>query len=120
MSGHVVFLGGHDAAHQDKSLVVHVMIPFRSGSGTDSESAAISFVNDLEVGAGLRTAALAVRSHIPLLSLGVISPASTKKNAGDDRDPLAGCHGHAALGGTSEGHVRVSGSAARAQVCASR
>jgi hypothetical protein len=32
VSGHVVFLGGHDATHQDESLVVHV-IPFRSGVG---------------------------------------------------------------------------------------
>jgi hypothetical protein len=63
VTGHVVFLGGHDAAHQDESLVVHVTIPFRSAVGSDSESAATSFVNDLEVGARLRAAVPAVRSH---------------------------------------------------------
>jgi hypothetical protein len=77
VSGHGVFLGGHDAA-QDKRLVVHVMIPFRSGVGTGSESAAISLVNDLEVGAGLGTVALAVRTTV-LLSWAVIIQASTKK-----------------------------------------
>ena len=84
MSGHVVFLGRHDAAHQDESLVVHVVIPFRSGSATGSEGAAISFVNQLEVGAGLRTAALRDEATV-LLSWAVIIQASTKP-----RPPLAG------------------------------
>ena len=84
MSGHVVFLGRHDAAHQDESLVVHVVIPFRSGSATGSEGAAISFVNQLEVGAGLRTAALRYEATV-LLSWAVIIQASTKL-----RPPLAG------------------------------
>jgi hypothetical protein len=60
VSGHVVFLRGDEAAHQDESLVVHV-ISLQIGSSADSEGAAISFVNDLETGLG--TAALAIRTH---------------------------------------------------------
>jgi len=47
VSGHVVFLGGHDAAHQDEGLLVHGMTPFQIGGG-----AAISFVNNRDRGPG--------------------------------------------------------------------
>jgi hypothetical protein len=53
VSGHGVFLGGHDSVQQDESLVVHVTIPFQIGAGTDSDSAAISLMNDLGVGGRL-------------------------------------------------------------------
>lgn len=77
VSGHVVFLGGHDATHQDESLVVHVMIPFRSGVGYGQRRRRDRSVNQLEVGTGLRTAALRYQATVPL-SWAVIIQASTK------------------------------------------
>ena len=76
VSGHVVFLGGHDAAHQDEGLVVHVRFPSDQGSAADSECAAISFGPTL-IGAGFRTAALRYQATV-LLSSAVIIQASTK------------------------------------------
>ena len=78
VSGDVIFLGAHDAAHQDKSLVVRVMIPFKSGSGYRQRKRR-DLLRQRPRSRGRSVPLLSRYEATVLLSWAVIIQASTKK-----------------------------------------